>query len=170
MTVTASQQATWRKRRHLYGPLLIDATGPRRRLQALGAAGHSLTAVARHTGLQRENLVKIAFGHRDTVTQRSATIIDIAYMRYADERPDNPKAKRTRTLAANHRWAPAAAWNNIDDPAETPEPWLAAGRHSSADIAAEHAHLVGFGFTDETIAARLGLKLDSLQAALRRAA
>lgn len=42
-------------------------------------------------------------------------------------------------------------------------------RRRAADVAEDHADLNRQGLNDHEIAARLGLKLDSLQAALRRA-
>jgi len=50
---TAIGQMTYRHRRYLYGPTLVDATGSQRRLQALARLGWSVPALERRAGLAR---------------------------------------------------------------------------------------------------------------------
>lgn len=168
MTSTAAQGADYRKRRHLAGrPLSVDATGTRRRVQALAAIGVPLRQVAATSRVGLGQLADVANGRYARVHLATADAVRRAYRAHAG-RPavDNVTARR----AAAKRWAPPAAWDAIDDPAAQP---IGVGASSTArrpshETAAEHAHLSAFGLTDETIADRLGMKPASLHAALGR--
>jgi len=102
-------------------PALVDATGPRRILQAMTAAGHSLTTMADASGLTVTALGKIRRGVYPEVRLSSA----IAIRRMWGTLPvpaSAADAERSRRKAAREGWVPAAAWAGLDitDPDAVP--------------------------------------------------
>ena len=104
----------------------IDATGTRRRLQALHARGWSRRALAVRLGMEH-NALRLAFTN-GTVSGRLARAVRDLYEELWDQAPPattgHERASITRTLrwAAANRWAVPAAWDDdqLDDPAARP--------------------------------------------------
>lgn len=169
---TAAYQAAWRKHRYLHGPRRVDALGTVRRLRALAALGHTFATIASVAGLDRWALTALARDGRAVVNIDTARGVANAY----DTLSGTPAApSRYATLARNaaqrRGWAPPAAWLDIDDPADTPDTgWRPTARRTPDEVVEEYAHLRSYGLADETIAERLGMQVDSLHTALRRAA
>lgn len=100
----------------------INATGTRRRLQALHARGWSRRALAVRLGMEHNSL-RLAFIN-GTVSGRMARAVRDLYEDLWDQAPPattgHERASITRTLrwAAAHRWPVPAAWDDeqIDDP------------------------------------------------------
>lgn len=96
----------------------VDATGTRRRIQALSRSGHPLTALAAATGIKDATLRAI----RDHVV----TTTDAAYAKavaaaYPDFENTPGSSVQTQRHAIQRGWAPPAAWDNVDDPGERPK-------------------------------------------------
>ncbi|WP_416477068.1 hypothetical protein [Streptomyces sp. LKA04] len=104
--------------------MYIDATGPRRRLQALSALGYSGRHIADRIGTSEVRIHKIANGSQPTVRYGLVRRIKHLY----DELSQTPApAGRSRTRVIRHAhsngWAPPVAWDDdtIDDPKAHPE-------------------------------------------------
>ena len=115
-------QAAWQRRYRIRiyvnrGPVLVDATGSRRRLQSLARIGWSLAALGRELGITGSGVYRITEAER--VTEETARRVAELY----DRLWDKPGfSKRTRTSAEAHNWAPPMAWDDdaIDDPKARP--------------------------------------------------
>lgn len=108
---------------------LVDATGARRRLQALVALGWPMTELARRMGMAPSTFSQ--FMRSRTVRAVNARRVGELYESMWDQAPprDTPQrrgaASRARTLARVEGWLPPLAWDDdtIDDPAAgAPEP------------------------------------------------
>mgnify|MGYP000116654497 CR=1 FL=1 len=106
----------------------IDGTGTRRRLQALTAAGWSLTRLATHLGVTPRNLLSTMTSSGDVTAARAATVVAL-YDRLWDADPAIGATRYqragipvTKRAAARHGWPPPLAWDDdqIDDPTATP--------------------------------------------------
>ncbi|MFC8704149.1 hypothetical protein ACFUIV_18435 [Streptomyces anulatus] len=102
----------------------IDATGIRRRLQALGAIGYSCIYLANRISTSDARLYLIASGKQPTVRYVLARRIIAIY----EELSDTPAPKgRSRTRAIRNakakNWASPATWDDdtIDNPQARPE-------------------------------------------------
>lgn len=151
----------------------VDATGTRRRIQALIAIGFTHKALAPHLGVHPMyvgNLVQ-----QSTVTARharSATrVYDLLWNADPAEHGVRPSSvARSRNLAARNGWPPPLAWDDdtIDDPAAVPD--TGADQQRKGDTEAEIAWLLRSGETSiEVIAARVGIEEDSVRTAIGRA-
>jgi hypothetical protein len=108
---------------------LVDATGTRRRLQALVVAGWSERALADAAWLPPTRLRLIASGARPEVTAATARRVVRLYNELWDQAPaqrtrgERISAAMARAFAAAHGWAPAMAWDDetIDDPRARPQ-------------------------------------------------
>lgn len=122
-------------------PTCVDATGTRRRIQALVAAGWPMVHLAPHFGLAVRTV--IALINQERIYARNAKVVAEAYLRLTAMRPDRNgvsrrSVTRARNLAANRRWANKTYWADrmdvIDDPHFTPEYGL-----TRAELLAEEA-------------------------------
>lgn len=153
----------------------IDATGTRRRLQALVAVGWSLRALAPRLGMTHPNVTKIANGERGLVWPDTARAITALYDQLWDQTPpQTTKAERisyskARATAAQRGWVVPLAWDDdtIDDPAAVPE--LGTRTPRAVALAEDSKELERLGFTPEQVAERLGVKPQSIGQARRRA-
>lgn len=96
----------------------VDATGTRRRIQALACLGHTPAALARSMGRAPASVQRTM--KRDRVTNATADEIRTLYDRWSNKPPaeDSPAAIRCRKWAAKKGFAPPMAWDDdsIDDP------------------------------------------------------
>jgi hypothetical protein len=165
----------------------VDATGTRRRAQALAAVGWSLAEQARQLGRDTCNHTKTL--QATQVTARVARTVATLYDQLAYQ-PPPPGWVTTRTVrwAARQGFHPPAAWDDIDNPAEQPnlgapdddqsdpiavELALAGKRRfatlNPADRLAVYHRLRAAGAGDGTICGRLRINTRTL-AALKAAA
>ncbi len=117
-------------------PGFIPALGTRRRLQALAAIGHSSTELGRRLGCTGANVRKIRAAA--TVLRPTAARIHRLFAELAMTPGVGAEAAMTRAHARRAGWWPPLAWDDIDDPAETPR----RGRPSVGEVdalAVEHA-------------------------------
>ncbi|MFD5678394.1 hypothetical protein, partial [Streptomyces sp. NPDC127040] len=126
----------------------IDATGSRRRLQALAVMGHTGVDVAAQAGMHRDALNRIRRGELATVRKETAEKISRAY-RHLSRRAGT--STRTRYLAAAQGWHGPLAWDDstIDDPAAQPEidePYTPPAKNGRDSMRmAELEHLLSLG-------------------------
>lgn len=141
----------------------VDATGTRRRIQALVAMGWSFTALAPEMGFHPRPLGDMARGN--WISAGSARKVKAAYKRLIHFTPEQcgvqPQARAlAKRVAAREGWVPPGAWDDIDDPACLPDlgtddpvnrTTIAAYRHT------EIQHLASAGVSEHEIAERLGM-------------
>lgn len=151
----------------------VNAVGPRRRVHALVALGWSLQQCADRLGIARRQLQDVLLVG-DQVSARTARAIRDLYDALcweappADTRWQRSAVTRSKAMARAKGWPPPLAWDDdtIDDPAAGPD--LGAAPRSLVDLD-DDEYLRTIGVPDEDIAARMGVTLDGLQAARRRA-
>ncbi|WP_405964788.1 hypothetical protein OG713_34630 [Streptomyces sp. NBC_00723] len=136
----------------------LDATGTRRRIEALRAIGWSARALADASGAGETSIERICLGQptvRATVAARIAT----AYMKLHRSPPaPSRSATRARNYAISNGWAPPGAWDDdtIDDPNAQPEFGRELNFHERAELRREEIiHFAWHGDTPEQILARL---------------
>ena len=149
----------------------IDATGSRRRLQALAVNGYSTRDLAGRLGHKHAATVQdIASGKTPTVRYRTMDAIRDMY----EELWDQPgPSQRTAAIAKSKGWLPALAWDDdlIDRPDHEAEDVRRRGVPGGGsgitleDI--EEARKQGY-VTAEQIGWRLGVKRDTVQQILSR--
>ena len=114
---------------HLADGARIDATGTRRRLQALAALGWSVARLAATANVDRQVLGNAATGRRALTTAGTARAVTRLYEQLWDTPPpattgyEQASITSTRNRAARNGWAPPAAWDDdtIDDPDAHPD-------------------------------------------------
>ncbi|MDG9701716.1 hypothetical protein [Streptomyces sp. DH37] len=136
----------------------IDATGTRRRLQALMAIGHTLTAIAADAGTESTTLNDIVNGHQSSVRGITRDRIAATYRRIS-QTPGSYTPNRRR--AAAQGWPDPTWWEDyghIDDPAFDPAAVETSAASSRRDplVADEIRHLASFGIAPGEIARRVG--------------
>lgn len=100
----------------------VDATGTKRRIQALACLGHTLTGQAARLGLSTGSYAVLL--DRDRVRRSTADKVRVLYDEVS--RLPTPAAgfgpSRIRNLARRQGWFPPVAWDEetIDDPAAAP--------------------------------------------------
>lgn len=152
----------------------VPTLGTTRRLQGLVAMGHSQRVIAERCGILETNLAQLVSGRQAFVSAANARRIEAAFDRLQFEPGGN---RRSLNRAGDRSYVHAWAWDadTIDDPTARPHPTtpVAAPKPTRgqaipfdfSDIVAEHREL---GRSDQNIADRLGLKLDTLQSRMRR--
>ena len=168
-----------------------DAHGVTRRLQALAALGWGGPEIAAASGLPAATISGYQAGQRSQVTATTWHRVMAAWDQLADRRG---ASARTIKRARANRWAPPAAWDDIDNPAseptglsctsgDCPRPVLAQGLCSGhyeerrtgrtlknrTWIDAEALRdFAGWGMTIQQAADRLGVQRDSIVTHLHR--
>lgn len=95
--------------------LTVDALGTRRRIQALCRMGYSYADIGRLMGMTanpERRVWDFAF-NSPKVHINTAIAVDRVYVEYGGKVGPNIRAQRR---AIKNRWAPPAAWDDIDDP------------------------------------------------------
>lgn len=106
---------------------LVDDLGARRRLQALVAIGWSQHRLAPMLGMLPSNFPLLIHGRCSKITKRKAQDVSDLFDRLWDQEPaaetrfEQAGITRAKKYAEEHGWAPAAAWDDIDDPYEKPK-------------------------------------------------
>jgi transcriptional regulator with XRE-family HTH domain len=150
-----------------------DATGTRRRVQALVARGWSQAKIAARIGMLPGNFGDIVY-RRPAVTAATARAVEKLYAELWDQAPPESShrekiaANRARNYAAERGWPPPAAWDDIDDPRARPaDGWQRAAGLSVAELAAEARDLEELGLDRGEAARRIGVTSSRLAGALR---
>lgn len=133
---------------------IVDATGTRRRLQALMVLGHTMADVARRAGVGVSSLQQTADGRWDTIRATTAAKVARVYRQLSTTpAPRTLWSEKSRNHAMARGWHGPMAWADIDDPRCVPDPdEPTAPRHVHADDVAE---LAARGLDDEEIGRRL---------------
>lgn len=158
-----------------------DATGTRRRIQALMRNGWSAARLAARLGMSREfeAILRVRGVVKVSTAKAVAALYDELWDQQAPclERYDRASSTRARNRAVKAGWPPPAAWDDegphcIDDPdARSAEGWERRGGVRRYGVLAEEAaELAGHGEIPEMIAARLVASLASVERTLSRAA
>jgi transcriptional regulator with XRE-family HTH domain len=154
----------------------VDATGTRRRVEALVATGWSRAKLGERLGIEPTGMSELL--RREQVTagraRAVADLYDELWNRPPPEREWREKisAARSRNYAREHGWAPPAAWDDdlIDNP-RTPPPagWQrTSATPRGAELAEEAAELLRQDYTRELAAERLGVSRNTLDKAIER--
>ncbi|MFS4103831.1 hypothetical protein [Streptomyces sp. PD-S100-1] len=103
----------------------VDATGTRRRIQALLAVGHTIVGIATESSVDHSVINDILNGC-ENVRGMTADRIAAAYDWLAQQPPTTDRkssATVSRKRAQREGWAPPICWNDdhIDDPTATPD-------------------------------------------------
>ncbi|RKN61899.1 hypothetical protein D7231_32015 [Streptomyces klenkii] len=157
------------------GATRLDATGTRRRLQALAATGWPLIQVAQRAGMAHKTARDAVHGTH--VYAATAHAIADTYDQLAHQAPEQHGVRqwvtdRTRKWARAHGWPDPTFWEDwggIDDPAapET-EPEVSVSR---AEVITEDAlWLERHGYTRHQAAERLGVTKSYIDHSIQRAA
>lgn len=112
---------------NLNRPGLVSALGTRRRLHALSAMGYPTSLISRRSGVNRDRLlvimspraparVVVDIARRVHNTYRQLCVIDPATCGV-----EARVVRALRSQAAAKGWASPLAWDDIDDPTETPQ-------------------------------------------------
>lgn len=106
-------------------PRLVDATGTRRRIEALGALGWTGAQIGVEMGVSGAQIGQLR-AQRQVTRPLAARMVEV-YERLATTRPpettrtERHNASRQRNKAARLGWLPPLAWLDIDDPDEHPD-------------------------------------------------
>jgi len=104
---------------------LIDATGMRRRLQALVAAGWTTRYISGRLGMAPNNAHKLFT--QDTVRVETYRLAVEVHRELWDKQPPQDTVTQRRWVrqskqrAAQNGWVPTAAWDDVDDLNEIPQ-------------------------------------------------
>lgn len=135
---------------------LVDATGSRRRLQALMVLGHTISDIARRIAVPESSLQQTVEGRWERIRSVTATKVTRVYRQLSVMRaPQSRFAEQARNEAMARGWYGPMAWDDIDDPACVPDPTEPAAPASvhPADV----SELAGRGLNDAEIGRRLGV-------------
>lgn len=144
----------------------VDATGARRRIQALARIGWSSRRVAERVGCSHRTLQNISAGQTEWISPRMAGRISAVYDElWATPGPDKGVASKARTLGH----APPLAWDDdtIDDPAARPE-GVATSRGRKLPPTEELLFLIEAGETLAALAQRFRVKPESIERRFER--
>lgn len=106
------------------GSTRVDATASRRRLQDLGLRGFAAAEVGAHSGIERQTIVDVRQGKRRTVHRETADAIAHAHQLLEGRAPSLTSPTNRKglvTLARQSRWAPLAAYDDIENRNERPK-------------------------------------------------
>jgi hypothetical protein len=148
----------------LAGVVRIDATGTRRRLQALICLGWNMEQLGARIGVS-STAIHRALRNEMVTTDRAAAVSDL-YDRLWDSTPstetpyERTAAAKARNMAAAKGWVPPMAWDDdtIDDPAAQPA-GASTGPVGARKLPADDdlLWLVRMGETDAALAVRFGV-------------
>lgn len=152
--ILAVQPAPWRR----------DATGARRRVQVLGRLGWSQDRIAAAANVDRKVISEVAAGAVRQVYPTTDDGIRTAYDQLSMRPGPSAVARRH---AVTKGWAPPLAWDDIDDPTETPNTGARPkGRLVDLD---DWCHLVSLNVNPDEAARRCGVAdMDSIEMAAVR--
>lgn len=136
-----------------------------RRLQALNAIGYTTRGMAEGIGTTQQMVERIMAGHRKWIDRRTFERIDAYYQGACMTPAGNAQSI---TNAVKKGYAPPLAWDDIDDPDETPA--IRSDRPVFADSSriTEVRELVALGVGMNEAARRIGVTRGSLERYLQR--
>lgn len=149
-------------------PANVSSMGTLRRLEALRALGYSIMTISRECGISEKTL-RNPWYRGTTVHRTTAEAVAAVYDRLHMIVPEGPYAKRERRAAARRGFVPPLAWDDIDDPDETPAAtYTPLTYRPNTELLAEWHHLRGLGVSTHQICKQLGVTYDAIEKALTR--
>lgn len=145
----------------------VPAVGARRRVQALMTLGWSRPQIAEHAGVDVQPLRRL--DDATVIEARTARAVADVYERLWRAMPPERNryqasaAARTRNAAARAGYVSPLAWDDIDDPAATPD----LGASENGLDLDEWMHLVHGGATPESASERCGTVLQYVKGRAR---
>jgi hypothetical protein len=118
----AEARRTYNRMLGIETEVLVDATGTRRRLQALTALGWGWKRLSRHLDVSVQLVARWATADLSHVRPDTAAAVTAVYDRLSMHFPpetnmgERSEATRARRRASRNGWPPPLAWDNIDDP------------------------------------------------------
>jgi hypothetical protein len=151
---------------HLPAEAMIDATGTRRRIQALTALGWTHETMGEHLGVTGTAVWQMT--RRPKVTARNAVRVAAMYGPLSMRLGPSETARR-RAAKAGH--CPPLAWDDdaIDDPAARPTGLADARQRRRSELVEDVADMLADDATVAGACARLEMSRKALQRALQRA-
>lgn len=144
----------------------IDATGARRRLQALMVLGYPLAEIARRVGAGRCSFQPTVEGRLVTIRATTAGRVARVYRQLSMvPAPPGRLAEQARNEAAVNGWHGPMAWEDIDDPECRPEETMPMPPRSVHP--GKVADLVAQKLSIQQIAVRLNVSERTVMRALR---
>lgn len=135
---------------------LIDATGTRRRLQALMVLGYTLPNIAGRVGAGVSSLQQTTDGRWTSVRSTTAAKVERVYRQLSTlPAPQSRFAEQARNQAMAEGWHGPMAWDNIDDPRCEPDADAPTAPRNVR--AGDVADLARRGLDDAEIGRRLGV-------------
>lgn len=161
-------------------PAHVDPTAARRLLDDLRLRGWSLGELGRQMGSQGRDgraYFRTVYDPWGKITREKQRKIEQLHARLVLQSPPaRNRAERisvgmTRTLARERGCLPALAYDDLADPySDTSGVRPESYHRSGADLLQEVDHLRGYGLSDETAAARLGVTVGAIVKARMRSA
>ena len=138
----------------------VSGLGTARRIKALVAIGYTQADIAERIGWSPAHLSKL-LDEDGMVSASTARTIDALYRQLCmTPGPSDRARQRAKKLG----WAPPLAWDDIDDPAETPN----IGAERRVSFAERYTEMRELGLANHEIAARMGIHPESLERQLHR--
>lgn len=158
---TTIQKATAQRilRIPIGGDGLVPCLGARRRIQALAVMGWPQKEIAARIGETHKHLSQ--FIQRERITADKARRIAAVYDQLSMTQGPSQQC-RERAKAAG--WLPPLAWDDIDDPDETPD----LGHDGWVSFMDRYTELRDMGLSHTQIAPRMGIRYESLARGLAR--
>lgn len=146
-----------------------DATGSRRRLQALTVQGFPLSFLTVETGLAKSTVSLVRSGRKTQIMSSVLRTIRAAHEKFWDEDPlelgVSPEAvAKAKGWSKKYGWLPTEAWDDIDDPDCKPR---TKPTPKYVRVAEDYREMTErFGLNRRQAAERLEMSVDALNAAL----
>lgn len=146
------------------GPTMLPALGAIRRVRALQRLGWPIPDIAEAVGWSRESngFGKLLSDHTSMVTRSFHDRLDAAYERMSAQ--PGP-SRQAQAHAVRKNWPPPFAWDNIDDPTETPTGMRTPAsdqQEAWQERRAQITQLAAKGLTDRQIADQIGSTRDAV--------
>lgn len=157
-----AKRTKWIRANIWQGP--VSVIGPGRRLRALCAIGWPQAELSRRTGIPKSTVSHLVRGDIDRTSRRNAVLIHDLYDRLC--MTPGP-SQWQRTCAKKLGWSPPLAWDDdtIDDLNANPD----RGEARRVSWSERYRELRDeLGLNNDQIAARMGIKLNSLIVQLDR--
>jgi transcriptional regulator with XRE-family HTH domain len=150
---------------------VVAAIGTRRRLRALVAIGWTQSTLADRLGMTPANFGPLVHGQPKVAVARRRQVRALYDDLWNAPPAETAAARRTRGYAQRNGWVPPMAWDDdtIDDPAAVAEGAGSTRRSGKLPPADELRWFLEYD-TRAAVARRFGVRLDAIEAALRRAA
>ncbi|MFK5691312.1 hypothetical protein ACI3EY_16765 [Ornithinimicrobium sp. LYQ92] len=112
---------------HSHTAAYVPSVGTKRRVEALVWAGWRLDKIAEHASINRTTLDRAIHGRTHRINGANAATIAATFDQLWDKKPvgvdykDRRAITQARNRARRLNYQPALAWDQIDDPTETPD-------------------------------------------------